>query len=357
MEERITMNLQTALERIEPLDAAFLQKAQERLDQLAIPRGSLGRLLDIGRQIAGITRQLKPQITRKRIFTLAADHGVVAEGVSAFPKEVTPQMVFNFLRGGAGINVLGRHAGAEVQVVDIGVDFEFPPLEGLVMRKVARGTRNMTREPAMTRDETMQAIEVGIELVRQAVSDGVSIIGTGDMGIGNTTPSSAIIAAFSGLPVESVTSRGTGISDAGLAAKISAIKRALALNQPDTRDPLDVLAKVGGLEIAGIAGLVISAAAHRIPAVIDGFISTAGALIACELNPVIGQYLFAAHLSVEKGHRVMLDRMHLKPLLDLDLRLGEGTGAALGMFIVEAGVKVLTEMLTFEEAQVTDGQK
>jgi nicotinate-nucleotide--dimethylbenzimidazole phosphoribosyltransferase len=351
------MNLQTALDRIEPLDATALQKAQERLDQLAIPRGSLGRLLDIGRQIAGITRQLKPQITRKRIFTLAADHGVVAEGVSAFPKEVTPQMVFNFLRGGAGINVLGRHAGAEVQVVDIGVDFEFPPLEGLAMRKVARGTRNMTREPAMTTDETIQAIEVGIDLVRQAVSDGVSIIGTGDMGIGNTTPSSAIIAAFSGLPVESVTSRGTGISDAGLAAKISAIKRALALNQPDSRDPLDVLSKVGGLEIAGIAGLVIGAAAHRVPAVIDGFISTAGALIACELNPVIGQYLFAAHLSVEKGHQAMLDRMHLKPLLDLDLRLGEGTGAALGMFIVEAGVKVLTEMLTFEEAQVSDGQQ
>jgi nicotinate-nucleotide--dimethylbenzimidazole phosphoribosyltransferase len=351
------MNLQTALDRIEPLDATALQKDQERLDQLAIPRGSLGRLLDIGRQIAGITRQLKPQITRKRIFTLAADHGVVAEGVSAFPKEVTPQMVFNFLRGGAGINVLGRHAGAEVQVVDIGVDFEFPPLEGLAMRKVARGTRNMTREPAMTRDETIQAIEVGIDLVRQAVSDGVSIIGTGDMGIGNTTPSSAIIAAFSGLPVESVTSRGTGISDAGLAAKISAIKRALALNQPDPRDPLDVLSKVGGLEIAGIAGLVIGAAAHRVPAVIDGFISTAGALIACELNPVIGQYLFAAHLSVEKGHQAMLDRMHLKPLLDLDLRLGEGTGAALGMFIVEAGVKVLTEMLTFEEAQVSDGQQ
>ena len=209
------MDLQTALKIIEPLDAASLEKAQERLDQLAIPRGSLGRLLDIGRQIAGITRQLKPQITRKRIFTLAADHGVVAEGVSAFPKEVTPQMVFNFLRGGAGINVLGRHAGAEVQVVDIGVDFEFPPLEGLVMRKVARGTRNMTREPAMTRDEAVQAIEVGIELVRQAVQDGVGIIGTGDMGIGNTTPSSAIIAAFSGLPVESVTSRGTGISDAG----------------------------------------------------------------------------------------------------------------------------------------------
>ncbi|MCX5903461.1 MAG: nicotinate-nucleotide--dimethylbenzimidazole phosphoribosyltransferase, partial [Proteobacteria bacterium] len=220
-----------------------------------------------------------------------------------------------------------------------------------------RGTRNMTREPAMTRDETMQAIEVGIDLVRQAVQEGVDIIGTGDMGIGNTTPSSAIIAAFSGLPVESVTSRGTGISDAGLAAKISAIKRALALNQPDPRDPLDVLAKVGGLEIAGIAGLVIGAAAHRIPAVIDGFISTAGALIACELNPVIGQYLFAAHLSVEKGHQAMLDRMHLKPLLDLDLRLGEGTGAALGMFIVEAGVKVLTEMLTFEEAQVSDGQQ
>jgi nicotinate-nucleotide--dimethylbenzimidazole phosphoribosyltransferase len=350
------MDLQTALAMIEPLDAASLDKAQQRLDRLAIPRGSLGRLLEIGRQVAGITRQQRPRMSRKRIFTLAADHGVVAEGVSAFPKEVTPQMVFNFLRGGAGINVLGRHAGAEVQVVDIGVDFDFPPLEGLTRKKIARGSRNMTKEPALTRDEATQAIEVGIDLVQQAVVEGVDIIGTGDMGIGNTTPSSAIIAAFSGLPVESVTSRGTGIDDAGLAVKISAIKRALDLNRPDPRDPLDVLSKVGGLEIAGIAGLVIGAAAHRIPAVIDGFISTAGALVACELNPVIGQYLFAAHLSVEKGHRIMLEKMKLRPLLDLDLRLGEGTGAALGMFLVEAGVKVLTEMLTFEEAQVTDGQ-
>ena len=350
------VNLEETLKMIRPLDAASLQKAQERLDNLAIPRGSLGRLMELGKQVAGITGRTRPVISRKRIVTFAADHGVVAEGVSAFPKEVTRQMVFNFMRGGAGINVLARHAGAEVMVVDIGVDYDFPARDGLTIKKVARGTGNMAREPAMTRHEAIQAMEVGIELARQAERDTVDIIGTGDMGIGNTTPSSAIIAALSGVPVADVTSRGTGISDHALKAKIAAIEKALALHKPDPRDPLDVLSKVGGLEIAGIAGLVIGAAAGRIPIVIDGFISTAGALIAYEMNPVIGGYFFASHLSVEKGHQAMLDRMKLRPLLDLDLRLGEGTGAALGMFLVEAGVKILTEMLTFDEAGVTSGQ-
>ena len=349
------MNLKTALQMIKPLDQEYLQKAQERIDQLTMPRGSLGRLLELGRQFAGITHQLKPRISKKRIFTFAADHGVVAEGVSAFPKEVTAQMVFNFIHGGAGINVLARHVGAEVTIVDIGVDYEFPQLEGLLAKKVARGTRNMAHEPAMTMEEAVMAMEVGIELAQQAAQDGVDIIGTGDMGIGNTTASSAIIAAFSGLPVEDLTSRGTGINDTMLKAKVATIEKALALHKPDPQDPLDVLSKVGGLEIAGIAGLVIGAAASRIPVVIDGFISTAGALIAYEMQPVISQYLVAAHESVEKGHKVMLERMRLKPLLNLDLRLGEGTGAALGISLVEAGVKILSEMHTFAEAGVADG--
>jgi nicotinate-nucleotide--dimethylbenzimidazole phosphoribosyltransferase len=349
------MDLENILKSIQPLDAEALGKAQDRLDNLAIPRGSLGRLMSLGRQYAGIRRNPMPNITNKRIFTFAADHGVVEEGVSAFPKQVTREMVFNFMRGGAGINVLAQHAGADVTVVDIGVDYDFPPIKGLQVRKVARGTKNMTRGPAMTRDEALRAIATGIELAREAAREGIDIIGTGDMGIGNTTASSALIAAFSGLPVAEVTSRGTGISDDALQVKIKAIEKALQVNAPDKNDPVDVLAKVGGLEIAGICGLIIGAAAENTAVVIDGFISTAGALVACELNPVIKAYLFAAHLSVEKGHRVMLERLGLKPLLDLDMRLGEGTGAALGIWLVEAGVKILTRMLTFAEAEVTEG--
>ncbi len=350
------MKLDTILQIIYPLDEDYLNKAQERLDSLAIPRGSLGRLMDLGKQYAAICQDLMPTVRKKRIFTFAADHGVAEEGVSAFPREVTRQMVFNFIRGGAGINVLARHVGAEVLVVDIGVDYEFSALDGLVIRKIARGTRNMTKEPAMTRDEALKAIQVGIDLAREAARDGVDIIGTGDMGIGNTTPSSAIIAAVSGLHPAEVTSRGTGISAEALQAKIETITKALSLHNHVGDDPIDVLAKVGGFEIAGIAGLIIGAAAEKIPVVVDGFISTAGALIAYEMNRVIGQYLIAAHLSVEKGHKIMLEHMGLQPLFNLNLRLGEGTGAALGISLVEAGVRILTEMLTFDEADVTEGE-
>ncbi|MCX8043525.1 MAG: nicotinate-nucleotide--dimethylbenzimidazole phosphoribosyltransferase [Desulfobacterota bacterium] len=340
---------------IKPIDQDALDKAQDRLDRLAIPRGSLGRLMSLGRRYAGIRRDPMPYIRRKQIFTFAGDHGVAAEGVSAFPQQVTREMVFNFMRGGAGINVLASHAGAGVTVVDIGVDYDFPRLEGLVVRKIRRGTGNIASEPAMTRDEALSAVRVGIDLACGAARDGVDLFGTGDMGIGNTTPSSAIIAAFSGLEVEKVTGRGTGINDQALKKKIEVIKRAMTLHRPDPTDPLDVLAKVGGLEIAGICGLIIGAAAMQRGVVIDGFISGAAAVVACELNPLIKDYIFAAHLSVEHGHRVMLERMGLTPLFDLEMRLGEGTGAALGMWLVEAGVKVLTEMLTFEEAGVTEG--
>lgn len=350
------MNLLQTIDRIQPLNEDYLQKARDHIDCLAVPGGSLGRLTDSARQYAAIRQDLKPCISKKKVFTFAADHGVTEEGVSAFPREVTRQMVLNFIRGGAGINVLARHAGAEVAIIDIGVDHDFEDLKGLEIRKVARGTRNMAKEAAMTRDQALAALGVGLELAGEAARDGVDIIGAGDMGIGNTTPSSAIIAVFSGLSVCEVTSRGTGIGGEALKAKIRTIERALSSHKPDKDDPLDVLSKVGGFEIAGIAGLIIGAAAERIPVVIDGFISTAGALLAFEMQPLIRDYLFASHLSVEKGHRVMLDRMGLNPLLDLNLRLGEGTGAALGIMLVEAGVKLFTEMFTFDEAEVTEAE-
>jgi len=348
--------LTETLAAIKPVDAGLLQEAQRRLDNKTKPLGSLGRLEEFARRYAAISGTLEPETMKKVIFTFAGDHGVVAEGVSAFPKEVTPQMVLNFLNGGAGVNVLARHVGADVLVVDVGVDYEFNAVPGLINRKVARGTRNFAKGPAMTREESLAAIEVGIELANQAKSEGVSILGTGEMGIGNTTPSSAIIAAISGKSVREVTHRGTGINDAALENKIRVIEEGLALNKPDPRDPLDLLTKVGGLEIAAIAGLVIGAAANRLPVVVDGFISTAGALIASEMHPNIREYIFAAHESVEIGHRFMLERLGAEPILDLQLRLGEGTGAALAMGLIEAGVKILQEMATFEEAGVAAGE-
>ncbi len=348
--------LESTLEAIKPVDPALLAKAQERLDTLTKPKDSLGRLEEFARRFVAITGNTRPVVKKKVIFTFAGDHGVAEEGVSAFPKEVTPQMVLNFLRGGAGINVLARHAGVEVVVVDIGVDFDFNGAAGLIHKKIVRGTRNIRKGPAMTRDEALQCIEAGINLALEYASEG-AIFGTGEMGIANTTPSSAIIAAFSGAKVEDVTGRGTGIDDDALKHKINVIKDALDLNKPNPGDPIDVLAKVGGAEIGGIAGLIIGAASRRVPVVVDGFISTAGALAAYEMKPVVRDYIFAAHNSVEKGHRVMLERMRLRPFVDLDLRLGEGTGAAIGISLVEAGVKVYNEMATFGDAGVSEKDK
>jgi nicotinate-nucleotide--dimethylbenzimidazole phosphoribosyltransferase len=345
--------LNETLSAIRPVDPALLSATQFRLDNKTKPLGSLGRLEEFARRYCAITGCAEPGPLKKVIFTFAGDHGVTEEGVSAFPREVTPQMVLNFLSGGAGVNVLARHSGAEVRVVDIGVDFEFEPHPGLVIRKIGRGTRNFAKEPAMTREETVAALEVGIALAREAKEEGVSLIGTGEMGIGNTTPSSAIIAAFSGIGVRELTHRGTGIGDAALENKIRVIEEGLALHSPDPADPLDVLAKVGGFEIAGIAGLVLGCAAAGIPVVVDGFISTAGALIASEMHPEVKDYIFAAHQSVEIGHRYMLERMEAEPILDLKLRLGEGTGAALALGLVEAGVKILREMASFEQAGVS----
>jgi len=347
--------IETTIARIKPVDPELLAQAQACLDNKTKPLGSLGRLEEFARRMAAISGTLEPDMSRKVVFTFAGDHGIVEEGVSLFPKEVTPQMVFNFLSGGAGVNVLARHNGAEVRVVDVGVDYDFGGTPGMIHAKVARGTKNFAKGPAMTRDEALAALQVGIELADRCKTEGIALVGTGEMGIGNTTPSSAIIAAISGIPVRDLTHRGTGIGDAALEQKIRVIEQGLALNEPDANDPLDVLAKVGGLEIAAIAGLVLGCAANSIPVVIDGFISTAGALIASELHPHVRDYVFAAHRSVEIGHRFMLERIGANPILDLDLRLGEGTGAVLAMGLIEAGVKIMREMATFEQAGVSQG--
>jgi len=339
---------------IKPLDKKSMGEARIRQDNLTKPQGSMGQLETLSIQVAGIKGDPKPRITHKVIFTLAGDHGVTKDGVSAYPSEVTPQMVYNFLRGGAGINVLARHIGARVVVADLGVASVLERHPDLKDRKVAMGTRNMAAGPAVSREEAIRSIEAGIELVEEELPIGVDILGTGDMGIGNTTASSAITAAITGADVAAVTGRGTGIDDKGWEKKVKVIKKALELNRPDPKDAIDVLSKVGGFEIGGIAGVILAGARYRIPVVIDGFISGAAALIAATLSPEVKPFLIASHQSAEQGHRVLLEYLGLKPLLNLDLRLGEGTGAALGIFLVEASLKILDEMATFSEAGVSE---
>jgi nicotinate-nucleotide--dimethylbenzimidazole phosphoribosyltransferase len=345
--------LNQTLKKIAPPKDEFAVIAQKHLDNLTKPPGSLGRLEEFARRLVTISEDKNPRLNKKVVFTFAGDHGITAEGVSAYPKEVTPQMVLNFLRGGAGINVLARHAGAEVVVVDIGVDYDFGNADGLLDRKVMRGTRNFARESAMTMEEAVRCVEAGIGLANEFAAKGYKLFGTGEMGIGNTTPSSAIASVLTGRTVAEVTGKGTGISDESLRNKIRVIEEGITINKPDAKIPLDVLAKVGGTEIGGIAGIVLGAAANKIPVVIDGFISTAGALVAYCMEPKTADYMFAAHNSVEIGHKAMLEKMGLRPILDLDLRLGEGTGAALAMLLIEAGLKIYKEMATFGEAGVS----
>jgi nicotinate-nucleotide--dimethylbenzimidazole phosphoribosyltransferase len=350
--------MQQILERvanITPLDTGAMDLARMRQQQLTKPAGSLGRLEDIAVQFAGITRQPVPRIQHKAVIIMAGDHGVTSEGVSAYPAAVTPQMVHNFLQGGAAINAIAQYIGVKVIVVDVGVaaDIVHPDL---LSRKVAFGTANMALEPAMTHTQMLEAIQVGIDVCDTQLDQGVDLIATGDMGIGNTTASSAITAALLQTPVVLVTGRGTGISDEQLIYKVKVIEQALARHTPNPQASLDVLMKVGGLEIAGLVGVIIAAASRRVPVVIDGFISGAAALIAVELNPLIREYLIAGHVSVERGHRLILERLGLSPLLDLKLRLGEGTGAVLAMSIIEAALHAHNEMATFEEAGVSKSE-
>ncbi|GAB6908197.1 Nicotinate-nucleotide--dimethylbenzimidazole phosphoribosyltransferase [Desulfosarcina cetonica] len=350
--------IEKSIAAIKPLNETVYAQARQRLADQARPAGSLGLLEDVSARLAAIFGTLDVHLSHKVIVTCAGDHGVTEEGVSLFPQEVTPQMVFNFVNGGASINVLGKHAGARVIAADLGVNYDFDPELPIFHKKVAKGTANFARGPAMTREQAEQSIAAGIEIVNELLAQGpLDILGTGDMGIGNTTPSSAVIAAFSGISVEKLTGRGTGIDDTALANKIRVIEKALDMHRPDPTDPLDVLAKVGGFEIGGLAGLVIGAAAAGIPVVCDGFIATAGALIACELAPAAKAYLFASHRSVEAGHVFMHDRLGVEPLIDLRFRLGEGTGAAVAMELLDASTRVLADIKTFEEVAITDAQK
>lgn len=348
------LNLKQYVTEIEPVDKSYGEKARQREDILTKPQGSLGRLETLAVAIASMTRQEVPNTGRKTIFTFAGDHGVVEEGVSAFPQEVTPQMVANFIHDGAAINVLARQAGADIIVADLGVavdlNIDHPKFRD---RKVSYGTRNFTKEPAMTEEDAYRAITAGIEIFEEEhQSEPITLAATGEMGIGNTTAATAILAVIGGGHIEKITGRGTGIDDNGIIRKISAIKRAIEIHRPDETDGLDVLRKVGGFEIAGLAGVILAAARHRIPVLIDGFISTSAALIANLLQPLAAQYMLAAHLSEEQGHKKMLDILGKEPILNLGLRLGEGTGAALAMHVVEASLRILNEMATFESAGV-----
>jgi nicotinate-nucleotide--dimethylbenzimidazole phosphoribosyltransferase len=347
--------LEDTLRKIGPLDAEATKKARERLEQLTMPHWALGRLMDMAEQLAGMTGSIRPALDKRIIVVMAGDHGVVQEGVSMFPQEVTAQMILNFLAGGAGINALSRVSKSDVAVVDMGIAGTLgnvPSGAKFFSKSVASGTMNMAAGPAMTREQAIRSVEAGIEVANQLAS--YELFGTGDMGIGNTTPSSAIVSTYTGASPAEVTGRGTGIDDARLIHKVGVIEKALEVNKPNPADALDVLAKVGGFEIGGIAGVILGAAAMRKPVIIDGFISTAGALIANGLCPQSANYMIAGHRSVEQGHKMALKHLNKEPLLDLDFRLGEGTGAAVAMTLVEAAVRVLTEVATFGEAAVSE---
>lgn len=352
--------IKQVIKQIGDLDSNLMERTQKRLDNLTKPQGSLGRLEELGKQIVGITAKENPSVRNKVIITMAGDHGVTEENISAYPKEVTAQMVYNFMRGGAAINVLARHVGARVVVVDMGVAAPIQATTDNIHdvntlfreRKVNLGTANFNKGPAMSKKEAIISIHKGIEIVEKEASLGMDIIGTGDMGIGNTTASAAIISALTGQAVENITGRGTGIDNATLKHKIAVIKKGIMVNRLKLGDPIDVLSKLGGFEIGGLVGVILAGAARRIPVVIDGFISSAAALVAVKLEPKVKNFLIASHCSAEKGHRCTLDYMGLVPLLDLNLRLGEGTGAALAMNLVEASLRILTEMATFDNAGV-----
>jgi nicotinate-nucleotide--dimethylbenzimidazole phosphoribosyltransferase len=346
--------LEKAVSRIRPLDENAMASAWARLDRLTKPPGSLGRLEHLAAALAGMTGSfpLPDKVSRKAIVVMAGDHGVCEEGVSAFPQEVTPQMVLNFLAGGAAVNVLARQAGADVICVDMGMKTDVTH-EKLMVAKVKRGTDNMARGPAMSREEAVQSLEAGIAVAEQLAEAGYGVLATGEMGIGNTTPSAAMLAVFAGTNAEATVGRGTGVDDAGLARKREAVRRAIAVNEPDASDPIGVLAKVGGLEIAGLAGLAIGAAACGIPLVVDGFISTVAAITACRIDPGVKSYLIASHLSDERGHKLALDVLELDPMLHLAMRLGEGTGAALTFPLIDAAKAITEQMATFESAGVS----
>ncbi|MBI3322321.1 MAG: nicotinate-nucleotide--dimethylbenzimidazole phosphoribosyltransferase [Candidatus Omnitrophica bacterium] len=346
---------------IPPLDLRAQKETCRRWDRLTKPEKSLGRLEEVASRIAAMTGRAGPETGRKVVFVAAADHGVAAEGVSAYPQSVTGQMVENFLRGGAAINVLARRAGAEVMVINAGVAGPSTELragrgsDGVISCGVRAGTGNFCREPAMSREEAGRVLEAGMRIFTQVHAErAIGMVGLGDMGIGNTTAASALTAALTGVAAARVTGRGTGLREEELPRKVKAVEQALALHRPDPGDPLGCLAAVGGLEIGCLAGITLAAAQARVPVMLDGFITTSAALLASRMFPAAAGYMIASHRSVEPGHRVQLERLGLTPLLDLDLRLGEGTGAALAFPLVDAALRLLAEMATFDEAGVSE---
>ena len=353
------MRIEEIIKAIEPADQTMINKAREHTSRLVMPHRALGELHQIGERVCGIQRTLKPSVKEKAILVMAADHGIAACGVSAYPQEVTGEMVKTFIRGGAGINVLARQVNARVLVVDMGIIPDIPIQTSgenqLLLRKIDRGTKDFTNNPSMTMEQAIQSVMAGYETATDLLEQGIELLATGDMGIGNTSSSSAIGAVITGHPVDRMTGRGTGVDDETFDRKCSLIQKGIDINAPDPNDPLDVLSKVGGFEIGGIAGAVLAAGHLRRSVVIDGLISTAGALLAQAMCPVVADYVFAGHRSMEQGHQLMLEHMGLKPILDLGMRLGEGTGAALAMHIIEAGVRVFQEMFTFEQAGVSKG--
>ena len=346
------MKLEDVLEKIVPVDTTFADEARARQDRLTKPPGSLGRLEDLGVRLAAVQGNVKPK-AKGAVVVFAADHGVTEGGVSAFPKAVTEQMVLNFLNGGAAVNALAGVAGAELLVVDVGVDADFAEHPKLLQRKVARGTQNFLEQPAMTLEELEKALEAGIEAANRMIDGGANVLVGGDMGIGNTTPAAALTSVFTDRSVAEVTGRGTGVDDAGLARKVEVIEQALAKHQPDAGEPLEVLAQVGGLEVAALTGFYLGAAARGVAVVLDGFIVTSAALVAAAVKPEVTDYFFASHVSQEPGHRVQLRALGLTPLFDLGLRLGEGTGGVLALPLLASAAAVLSEMATFEEAGVS----
>jgi len=349
--------LSKTIANIRPLDVKSMAAAKARQDTLTKPTGSLGRLEELSIRIAGMQGKSLPQIKQKAVIVMAADHGVAARGTSAYPQEVTAEMVLNFLHGGAGINVISRQVGARVVIVDMGVAKKLESNPELISRRIAAGTQDMSKGPAMTVAQATRSVEAGIEIVVTEIKKGLDIVATGDMGIGNTTASAAICAVVTGKTAAEVTGRGTGLDDQQLQQKIMIIDEAITLNKPDSSKPLEVLAKVGGFEIGGLAGVMLGAASHRVPIIIDGFISGAAALIAAGLCPQCKDYMIAGHCSVEPGHKIILQHLDLKPLLDLEMRLGEGTGATLAMSFAETSARILAEMATFAEAGVAEKEE
>ena len=338
---------------IRPLDQDAMSAARQHQDSLTKPAGSLGRLEELAIWMAGVTGEMTPETTPRTVVVMAGDHGVVTEGISAYPSEVTPQMVMNFLGGGAAINVLARQTKTRVLVVDLGVASPIRQVDGLVARRVGSGTSNIATGPAMSRSQALEALLVGADLADSEIEAGARMLATGEMGIGNTTPASALICALTDTPPEQVVGRGTGLDDAGLVRKRTVVGRALASNRSALNDPVGALAAVGGYELAGLAGLILAGAARRRPVVLDGFIAGAAALVAYRMAPASRDFMLSGHLSAEPGHRVALSALDLKPLLALDLRLGEGTGAVLAFHLLDAATRIMAEMATFSDANIS----